>query len=193
MSLKVQMESDVEKEDEESDCWKKCNVLWCIVVATVISRRSRRRSGGHKFITVVKLSSAYRLGGTHPSSRHVQKKLVMAQYELQAEVNESQFFNFETRMRISSIQSCTSRQDREFLKLDLRLQDETKKKSPPISGIETRLRFIIFILRLRDKNENSLDLIWVFETRTRILNVDILPWIQAWTASLFCMQFLGGC
>ena len=27
MSLKVQMESDVEKEDEESDCWKKCNVL----------------------------------------------------------------------------------------------------------------------------------------------------------------------
>ena len=86
-----------------------------------------------------------------------------------------------------------SRRDREFLTLNLRLRDETEKKSPPISGIETRSRFIIFILRLRDENENSLDLISVFEMRTRILKVAIFPWIQAWTASLFCMQFLGGC
>ena len=95
------------------------------------------------------------------------------------------FFNLETRMRVSPIQSCTSRRDREFLKLDLRLRDETKKKSPPISCIETRSRFINFILRLWDKNENSLDVISVFETRTRILKVAIFPWIQAWTASLF--------
>ena len=111
----------------------------------------------------------------------------------EAEVSESHFFILETRMRISLIQSRTSRRDREFLTLNLRLRDETEKKSPPISGIETRSRFIIFILRLRDENENSLDLISVFETRTRILKVAIFPWIQAWTASLFCMQFLGGC
>ena len=102
------------------------------------------------------------------------------------------FFNLETRMRISPTQSCTSRRDREFLTLNLRLRDETEKKSPPILSIETRSKFIIFILRLRDENENSLDLISVFETRTRILKVAIFPWIQAWTASLFCMQFLGG-
>ena len=97
------------------------------------------------------------------------------------------------RIRISPIQSRTLRRDREFLTLNIRLWDDTEKKSPPISGIETRSRFIIFILRLRDENENSLDLISVFETRTRILKVAIFPWIQAWTASLFCMQFLGGC
>ena len=109
------------------------------------------------------------------------------------EVSESHFFILETRMRVSLIQSRTSRRDREFLTLNLRLRDETEKKSPPISGIETRSRFIIFILRLRDENENSLDLISVFETRTRILKVVIFPWIQAWMASLFCMQFLEGC
>lgn len=27
MSLEVQVESDVQKKEEESDCWKKCNVL----------------------------------------------------------------------------------------------------------------------------------------------------------------------
>ena len=108
-------------------------------------------------------------------------------------VSESRCFNLETRMRVSPIQSRSSRRDREFLTLTLRLRDEIEKKFPPISGIETRSRFIIFILRLRDENENSLDLISVFETRTRILKVAIFPWIQAWTASLFCMQFLGGC
>ena len=103
-----------------------------------------------------------------------------------AEVSESHFFILETRMRVSLIQSRTSRRDREFLTLNLRLRDETEKKSPPISGIETRSRFIIFILRLRDENENSLDLISVFETRTRILKVAILPWIQASTACFAC-------
>ena len=77
-------------------------------------------------------------------------------------------------MRGSPIQSRSSRRDREFLTLTLRLRDETEKKFPPISGIETRSRFIIFILRLRDENENSLELISVFETRTRILKVTIL-------------------
>ena len=107
-------------------------------------------------------------------------------------VSESSFFNLETRMRVSPIQSRSSRRDREFLTLTLRLRDETEKKFPPISGIETRSRFIIFTLRLRDENENSLDLISFFETRPRILKLAIFPWNQAWTASLFCMQFLGG-
>ena len=78
-------------------------------------------------------------------------------------------------MRISSIQSHTSRRDENFLTLNLRLRDEIKKKSPSISGIETRSRFIIFVLRLRDENENSFDLISVFETRVRILKVAIFP------------------
>ena len=110
----------------------------------------------------------------------------------ESEVSETHFFILETRMRISLIQSLTSRRDREFMTLNLRHPDETEKRSLPISGIETRSRFIIFILRLRDENENSLDLISVFETRTGILKVAIFPWIQAWTASLFCMQFLWG-
>ena len=100
-------------------------------------------------------------------------------------VSESRFFNLETRMRVSPIQSRSSRRDREFLTLTLRLRDETEKKFPPISGIETRSRFIIFTLRLRDENENSLDLISFFETRPRILKLAIFPWIQTWTASHF--------
>ena len=114
------------------------------------------------------------------------------QIPLKSVVSESRFFNLETRMRVSPIQSRSSRRDREFLTLTLRLRDETEKKFPPISGIETRSRFIIFTLRLRDENENSLDLISFFETRPRILKLAIFPWNQAWTASLFCMQFLGG-
>ena len=66
-------------------------------------------------------------------------------------------------MRISPIQSRTLRRDREFLTLNLRLRDKTEKKYPPILGIETRSRFIIFILRFRDENENFLDLISVCE------------------------------
>ena len=86
----------------------------------------------------------------------------------ETEVNESYFFNFETRMRISPIQSCTLRRDENFWTLDLRLRDEIEKKPPSISGIEKR--FIIFILRLRDENENSFDLISVFKTRSRVLS-----------------------
>ena len=115
----------------------------------------------------------------------------LTNYRLESEVSESHFFILETKMRISLIQSRTLRRDRQFLTLSLRLRDETEKRSLPISGIETRSWFIIFILRLQDKN--SLDLISVFETRTRILKVAIFPWNQTWTASLFCMQFLGSC
>ena len=96
-------------------------------------------------------------------------------HDLGAVVSESRFFNLETRMRVSPIQSRSSRRDREFLTLTLRLRDETEKKFPPISGIETRSRFIIFTLRLRDENENSLDLISFFETRPRILKLAIFP------------------
>ena len=88
-----------------------------------------------------------------------------------------------SNQRISPIQSRTLRRDWEFLTLNLRLRDETEKKSPPISCIETRSRFNIYMLRLRDKNENSLDLISIFETRTKIKKVAIHPWIQPWTAS----------
>ena len=91
----------------------------------------------------------------------------------EAVVSESRFFNLETRMRVSPIQSRSSRRDREFLTLTLRLRDETEKKFPPISGIETRSRFIIFTLRHRDENENSLDLISFFETRPRIMKLAI--------------------
>ena len=80
------------------------------------------------------------------------------------------FFNYETRMRLSSIQSCRWRRDENFLTLNLRLRDEIEKNSPSISGIETRSRFIIFILRLWDANQKSFDLISVFETRTRVLS-----------------------
>ena len=90
-------------------------------------------------------------------------------------VSESRFFNLETRMRVSPSQSRSSRRDREFLTLTLRLRDETEKKFPPITGIETRSRLIIFILKLRDAIKNSLDLILVFETRMRILKVVIFP------------------
>ena len=44
----------------------------------------------------------------------------------------------------------------------LRLQYETEKKSPQISGIEARSRFIISILRLRDETEKSLDPVSMF-------------------------------
>ena len=117
----------------------------------------------------------------HTHNRNGNCKILMDMFQLSdnsqimPEVSESHFFNLETRMRISPIQSRTLRRDREFLTLNLRLRVESENKSPPISGIETRLRFIIFILRLRDENENSLDLISVFETRTRILKVAIFP------------------
>ena len=101
--------------------------------------------------------------------------LGLSHYVFAPVVTESHFFNLETRMRVSPIQSRSSRRDREFLTLTLRLRDETEKKFPPISGIETRSRFIIFTLRLRDENENSLDLISFFETRPRILKLAIFP------------------
>jgi len=107
----------------------------------------------------------------------VQDSSSQSGFDFRAElvVSESRFFNLETRMRVSPIQSRSSRRDREFLTLTLRLRDETEKKFPPISGIETRSRFIIFTLRHRDENENSLDLISIFETRPRILKLAILP------------------
>ena len=93
--------------------------------------------------------------------------------DMVSEVSESHFFNLETR--ISPIQSRTTRRDREFLTLNLRLRDQTEKKSPPISGLETRSRLIIFMLRLRGENKNSLDLISIFEKRTIILKFAIFP------------------
>ena len=93
--------------------------------------------------------------------------------DMVSEVSESHFFNLETR--ISPIQSRTTRRDREFLTLNLRLRDQTEKKSPSISGMETRSRLIISMLRLRGENKKSLDLISIFEKRTIILKVAIFP------------------
>ena len=101
------------------------------------------------------------------------------------EVSESHLFNLETRMRISPIQSRTSRRDREFMTLNLRLRDKTEKKSPPILGIVTRSRFIISILRLPDENESFLDMISGFETGARILKVAICSALQ----STICLMF----
>ena len=111
-----------------------------------------------------------------------------------------------TMQRSARVIFSISRREWEFLLLNLAHRDETENFWHLISYFETRQRknvlqsrasrsrsrFIINILRLRDESENSLDLISVFKTRTRILKVAIFPWIQAWTASLFCMQFLGG-
>ena len=82
------------------------------------------------------------------------------------------------RMRILPIQSRTSRRDREFLTLNIRLRDDTEKKISSNIGHRDETEIYILILRLRDENKNSVDLISVFETRTRILKVAILPCIQ---------------
>ena len=66
-----------------------------------------------------------------------------------AVVSESRFFNLETRTRVSPIQSRSSKRDREFLTLTLKLRDETEKKFPPISGIETRSSLSDFETRTR--------------------------------------------
>ena len=62
---------------------------------------------------------------------HLKKRLPKEQQTrgLGPEVSESHFFILETRMRVSLIQSRTSRRDREFLTLNLRLRDETEKKT----------------------------------------------------------------
>ena len=49
---------------------------------------------------------------------------------------ESFFHSRDESESFSDSKSRTSRQDRKFLTLNLRLRDETEKKSPPISGIE---------------------------------------------------------
>ena len=71
------------------------------------------------------------------------------------EVSESHFFILETRMRVSPIQSRTSRRDREFLTLYLMLRDETEKK-------------ISSNLGNRDEDRDLLFSFSGFETRTRI-------------------------
>ena len=109
-------------------------------------------------------------------------------------------------MRISPTQSHASRRDQEFLTLNHASRREREKMSYNLEdwdeieiyyqhseALRRDREFPWSDLRLWDENKNSLDLISVFETRTRILKVAIFPWIQAWTASLFCMQFLGGC
>ena len=55
--------------------------------------------------------------------RSVREKLLVTVFfdHPVSEVNESHFFNFETRMRISSIHSRTSRRDENFLTLNLGL------------------------------------------------------------------------
>ena len=63
------------------------------------------------------------------------------------------FFQCRARMRISPIQSWTSRRDKNFWH-SIHASRRDREKFPSILGNETRLRFIIFDQRLRDENEN---------------------------------------
>ena len=80
----------------------------------------------------------------------------------------SQFFNFETRMRISPIQSRTSRRDETFLTLNLGFETRSRKSLLQsralrqdrnllysFSGFETRTRVILSDLTFRNENESS--------------------------------------
>ena len=55
----------------------------------------------------------------------------------------------------SVFRSRALRRDREFLSFDLVLRDEIENFYLSVSCFETRARFSVFILVIRDKNENS--------------------------------------
>ena len=61
---------------------------------------------------------------------------------------------FETRSRISSLQSHASRRDREFFPFSLMLRDEIKNFFLSVSCFETRSRISFLCLMLRDEIEN---------------------------------------
>ena len=86
-----------------------------------------------------------------------------------------------------------SRREWEFLRFNLVHRDETENSWHLLSGFETRPRKNLLQSRASRRDRDLLSSFSGFETRTRILKVAIFPWIQAWTASLFCRQFLGGC
>ena len=84
-----------------------------------------------------------------------------------AEISENHFSVLETRMRISHIQSRTSRREREFLSPNLMLREKTENNFLQsqasrrdrdlffsISDYETRTKIFQFILSFRDENEN---------------------------------------
>ena len=61
--------------------------------------------------------------------------------------------NFETRSRFCFLQSRSSRQEREFFSLNLRVRDEIENFVHLISGFETRSRISVFDLEIRDEIE----------------------------------------
>ena len=99
----------------------------------------------------------------------------------------------ETRPRIPDAYSQALRRDREKISSNLGHRDENEIfRCATISWFQTVTQWVrdvftasaslglsdlfIFVLRLRDEYENSLDLILVFDGRTRILKVAIQRW-----------------
>ena len=96
-----------------------------------------------------------------------------------------------------------SRREREFLRFNLVHRDETENSWHLLSSFETRPRKNFLQSRASRQDRDLLSSLSDLETRTRIPLIWSrfsrrdrefwnLPSFQAWTASLFCMQFLGG-
>ena len=65
------------------------------------------------------------------------------------------FFNYETRMRLSSIQSCRWRRDENFLTLNLRLRDEIEIYYLHSQALRRESEIFWSDLSFRDENESS--------------------------------------
>ena len=91
------------------------------------------------------------------------------------EISEKHFSTLETRMRISHIQSRTSRRERDFLSPNLMLRDKTENNFFQSQASRRDRDLFFFNLRLRDEIENFFKQFSVFETRTRINILLSLP------------------
>ena len=79
-------------------------------------------------------------------------------------------------MRIFPIQSCTLRQDDNFLTLNLGLRDEIKKKSTVISSTRQSIQSNPIQSRASRRDRDLLSSFSGSETRTRILWSDLTFW-----------------
>ena len=93
----------------------------------------------------------------------------------ESEVSETHFFILETRMRVFLIHSRTSRRDREFLTLNLRLRDETEKN--------------VIQSQASRRDRDLLSSISDFETRTRIEIKTILARIHENLICCLCLDW----
>ena len=83
------------------------------------------------------------------------KKQNASNIYFKSDISEKHFSTFETRTRISHIQSRTSRRERDFLSPNLMLRDKTENNFFQ-SQASRRDRDFFFNLRLRDEIENFL-------------------------------------